>query len=44
MPPKITDNYNGDFNLIKSNLNQCIDAINGLIDEATTLSKAATER
>ena len=42
MPPKITDNYNGDFNLIKSNLNQCIDAINGLIDEATTLSKAAT--
>ena len=42
MPPKITDNYNGDFNLIKVNLNQCIDAINGMIEEATTLSKAAT--
>ena len=42
MPPKITDNYNGDFNLIKVNLNQCIGAINGLIEEATTLSKAAT--
>ncbi len=27
-PPKITDSYNGDFNLIKNNLNVCIDAIN----------------
>ena len=27
-PPKITDSYNGDFNLIKNNLNACIDAIN----------------
>ena len=25
IPPKITDNYNGDFNEIKNNLNQCID-------------------
>ena len=24
IPPKITDNYNGDFNTIKNNLNQCI--------------------
>ena len=31
MPPKITDNYNGDFNEIKNNLNQCIDALSGLI-------------
>ena len=37
IPPKITDTYNGDFNEIKNNLNQCIDAINGLIAEATTL-------
>ncbi len=27
-PPKITDNYNGDFNTIKNNLNLVIDAIN----------------
>jgi methyl-accepting chemotaxis protein len=33
IPPKITDNYNGDFNIIKNNLNQCIDAINGLLEE-----------
>ncbi len=28
IPTKITDNYNGDFNAIKNNLNICIDAIN----------------
>ena len=28
IPTKITDNYNGDFNAIKNNLNTCIDAIN----------------
>ncbi len=27
-PPKITDTYNGDFNVLKNNLNSCIDAIN----------------
>ncbi len=26
IPAKITDTYNGDFNVIKDNLNQCIDA------------------
>jgi methyl-accepting chemotaxis protein len=43
MPPKITDRYNGDFNTIKNNLNQCIDAINGMIVEAKALSKAAAD-
>jgi methyl-accepting chemotaxis protein len=42
IPPKITDSYNGDFNEIKNNLNRCIDAINGLIAEAKSLSNAAT--
>ena len=28
IPEKITDNYNGDFNTLKSNLNTCIDAVN----------------
>ncbi|MFI3122591.1 MAG: hypothetical protein QX194_01485, partial [Methylococcales bacterium] len=27
-PAKITDTYNGDFNVLKNNLNTCIDAIN----------------
>jgi methyl-accepting chemotaxis protein len=27
-PPKITDSYNGDFNALKNNLNQAIEAIN----------------
>ena len=43
IPEKITDNYNGDFNEIKNSLNQCIEAINGLIGESSTLAKAATD-
>ncbi len=31
MPPRITENYNGDFNGIKNNLNECIDNINVLL-------------
>ena len=30
IPDRITDSYQGDFNAIKNNLNQCIDALNGL--------------
>ncbi len=30
IPDRITDTYQGDFNAIKNNLNQCIDALNGL--------------
>ena len=43
IPPKINDSYNGDFNEIKNNLNNAIDAVNGLIAESVTLSKAAVE-
>ncbi len=43
IPAKITDNYNGDFNEIKINLNMCIDALNGLIAEANMLTQAAVE-
>ena len=43
IPAKITDNYKGDFNEIKNNLNMCIDAVNGLVVEAGTLVKAAGE-
>ena len=43
IPPKITDSYNGDFNTIKNNLNACIDAVNALVGDANTLSKAAVD-
>lgn len=33
IPQKITDTYHGDFNEIKNNLNQCIDALNTLITQ-----------
>jgi len=43
IPPKITDSYNGDFNEIKNNLNNCIDNINALVTETGLLEKAAVE-
>ncbi|WP_052700279.1 methyl-accepting chemotaxis protein [Methylocucumis oryzae] len=41
IPPKITDDYNGDFNTLKINLNQAIDAVNLLVSDANRLSDAA---
>ncbi|MCL4195490.1 MAG: MCP four helix bundle domain-containing protein, partial [Thermoguttaceae bacterium] len=38
IPARITDSYNGDFNEIKNNLNQCIDALNGLTSEMKRMS------
>jgi len=43
IPPKITDNYNGDFNEIKNNLNNCIDNIRALVTETTFLVTASGE-
>jgi methyl-accepting chemotaxis protein len=43
IPPKISDSYNGDFNEIKNNLNQCIDAVNALVTDANMLSNAAVQ-
>jgi methyl-accepting chemotaxis protein len=43
IPVRITDSYNGDFNEIKNNLNQAIDAVNALVADANMLSKAAVE-
>ncbi len=43
IPEQITDNYNGDFNNIKDNLNTCIDAVNALVQDAALLSKAAVD-
>ncbi len=43
IPPKITDTYNGDFNEIKLNLNNCIDTMQGLLDETARLIKATKD-
>jgi len=43
IPEKITDTYNGDFNIIKNNLNACIDAVNAMVADAVLLTKAAME-
>ncbi|MEI6840778.1 MAG: methyl-accepting chemotaxis protein, partial [Methanomicrobiales archaeon] len=43
LPPRITDNYRGDFNEIKNNLNQCIDAVNLLVEDMHAASTAAVE-
>ena len=39
IPAKITDSYQGDFNEIKNNLNQCIDALSGLISDMQHMSE-----
>jgi methyl-accepting chemotaxis protein len=41
IPEKDDTPANGDFNLIKDNLNTCIDAINALVTDAQTLAQAA---
>ncbi|HEX2958848.1 MAG TPA: methyl-accepting chemotaxis protein [Chitinispirillaceae bacterium] len=43
IPPKINDNYNGDFNTIKNNLNQCIDAVNLLVTDVNMLAQAGID-
>ncbi len=43
IPPKITDEYKGDFNEIKNNLNSCIDTLNSLVADTDDLVKAAVD-
>ncbi|WP_211531235.1 Cache 3/Cache 2 fusion domain-containing protein [Methanocalculus chunghsingensis] len=43
VPEKITDEYKGDFNEIKNNLNKCIDAVDLLVGDANVLVEAAVE-
>jgi len=39
VPPKITDHYQGDFNEIKNNINQLIEALTDITDIAVNISK-----
>lgn len=43
IPPKISDDYRGDFNEIKNNINLCIDSINAMIEDAETLAAASVD-
>ncbi len=40
IPPLITEEYKGDFNIIKDSVNLCIKNINGLLEETNTLITA----
>jgi len=41
IPPKITAEYQGDFNALKANLNGCVEAVNRLVADAAALVEAA---
>jgi methyl-accepting chemotaxis protein len=41
IPQKITSEYKGDFNIIKTSLNACIDGFGGLLEADTVLQKMA---
>jgi len=41
IPEKITEEYKGDFNALKNNLNTCIDAVNSLVSDANMLIEGA---
>ncbi len=41
IPPKITDEYKGDFNEIKNNLNNCIDGLGGLMECNAVMQRMA---
>ena len=43
IPPLITEEYNGDFDTIKNNINTCIDAVNLLVEDMNMLSMSAIE-
>ena len=43
IPAKITDTYHGDFNLIKNNLNSCVQAVDGMVADGVMLVQAALE-
>ncbi len=43
IPPKITDEYHGDFNEVKNNINVCIDAVARLVSDGVSLTQAMLE-
>lgn len=43
IPPAITDTYNGDFNVIKNNLNNMVSMMNNLLKETELLIQSAAD-
>ncbi|MEZ4528771.1 MAG: methyl-accepting chemotaxis protein [Desulfobacterales bacterium] len=43
IPDKISDEYRGDFDKIRNNLNACIDAVTGLTAETVSLTRSAAD-
>ncbi len=43
IPELITENFNGDFNVLKDNLNACVTALKALVNDAQRLANAAAE-
>jgi methyl-accepting chemotaxis protein len=43
IPPVITEEYKGDFDYIRESLNNCINAVNGLLEETNGLIRAGQE-
>jgi len=43
IPELITENFNGDFNVLKDNLNACVKALKALVNDARLLANAAAE-
>jgi methyl-accepting chemotaxis protein len=41
VPAKITDNYNGDFNTLKENINACVDGLQGLVEANDVIQQMA---
>ena len=39
IPPRLTEEYHGDFNEIKNNLNNCIDSLNQLMDDTSVMNQ-----
>ncbi len=43
IPPRITEEYYGDFDTIKNSINTCIEAVNLLVEDINSLSMSAIE-
>ncbi len=41
IPPKVSENYNGDFNTVKNSFNACVDGLGGLVEANKVLQKMA---
>ena len=43
IPPRITEEVHGDFRRLRDHLNTCIDSVNALVEDASTLARAGVE-